>query len=98
MRPATKLEAGIWRLRETGLSYGDIAKRARVTVGAVAGILHRIRTGQIAPPVQANARPRGCRWVIGEPPNWAWCDAPVAGPGAWCQEHHAVVYRPFTPR
>jgi len=99
MRPATKLEAGIWKLREAGMSYAAIAKRAQVTVGAVAGTLYRIRLGQIAPPVQARAQPRGCRWVIGEPPKpgWKWCDAPVAGSGAWCQEHLAAVYKRSAP-
>ena len=97
MRSATKLEAGIWRLRETGLSYGDIAKRAQTTVGSVAGTLYRIRLGQITLPVAPAAPSQGCRWVVGEPPEpgWAWCDAPVAGSGAWCREHRAVVYRPF---
>jgi len=99
MRPATKLEAGIWRLRETGMSYAAIAKRARTTVGAVAGTLYRIRLGQITLPVAPAAQPRGCRWVIGEPPKpgWTWCDAPVAGSGAWCQEHLTGVYKRSAP-
>jgi len=99
MRSATKLEAGIWRLRETGMSYSAIAKRARTTVGAVAGTLYRIRLGQITLPVPAPARPRGCRWVIGEPPEpgWTWCDAPVAETSAWCREHLTVVYKRSTP-
>ena len=94
MRPATKLETGIWKLRQTGMPYTAIAKRARVTVGSVAGTLYRIRLGQIALPIP-RTQPRGCRWVIGEPPTpgWKWCDAPVAGPHAWCRKHLAVVYK-----
>jgi len=97
MRPATKLEAGIWKLRQTGLSYTAIAKRARITVGVVAGTLHRIRLGEIELP--ARPRAQGCRWVVGEPPapGWRWCDAPVAGEGAWCREHRAVVYKQSAP-
>jgi len=100
MRSATKLEAAVWRLREAGMSYSAIAKRARVTVGAVAGTLYRIRLGQIALPVVAvHTQPRGCRWVIGEPPKpgWKWCDAPVAGAHQWCSEHLAVVYKKLPP-
>ncbi len=35
--------ARVVRLRNRGLSYGEIAKRVRTTRGSVAGILHRVR-------------------------------------------------------
>ena len=91
MRSATELEAGIWRLREAGLTYDVIAERVQTTKGKVAGILRRFRVGYLTPPAQA----QGCRWVVGEPPRpgWTWCNAPVVGTRAWCPEHLAKVYR-----
>jgi hypothetical protein len=99
MKTATAFEASIWRLRENGLTYTEIASRVKCTKGVVAGAIHRIRHGAIALPVIASSRATGCRWVHGEPPKpgWDWCDAPVANGGAWCDEHRARVYRPFRP-
>jgi hypothetical protein len=90
MKTATELEAGIWRLRESGLTYSAIAERAHTTKGVVASILRRFRLGHIATPVH-----QGCRWVIGEPPKpgWAWCGAPVVKAHEWCPDHLAKVYR-----
>lgn len=93
MREATQQEIAVWRLRKTGLSYSEIAREVQCTKSMVAGALARIRYGQVTLPRG------GCRWVHGDPhrPGWAWCDAPVAGESAWCVEHRAKVYRPFTP-
>lgn len=95
MRPATRQEAGILRLRETGMTYGQIAERAKCSKGVVAGTLSRFRAGQLTMPVVARDK-GGCRWVHGDPRReWRWCGSPVAGEGAWCAEHRSVVYRPF---
>lgn len=95
MRAATELEIGIWRLRQAGLSYSEIAVRAGTTKGTVGGILKRIRDKQVALPA-ARVVTHGCRWVLGEPnrPGWSWCDAPAIAGSAWCAEHRQRVYAP----
>ena len=94
MRTADEREVGIWRLREAGMTYEQIAERAKLSKGQVAGLLHRIRYGEVTLPAPVNY-PSGCRWVHGDPrrSGWSWCDAPVIRGGEWCAEHRARVYR-----
>lgn len=93
MRLATKQEAGILRLRESGLTYGQIAARAKCSKGVVAAALYRFRLGRITLPVKVSPDRGGCRWVEGDPrKEWHWCGAPVPGGGVWCAEHRRRVY------
>jgi transposase len=95
MRQVTRLERGIIRLRETGLSYSQIAMRAKCSRGVVASALYRFRTGKLVLPNHGGRGKSGCRWVNGDPKRqWSWCGAPVTGDGAWCAEHRRVVYHP----
>ena len=95
MREATMFEVGLWRLRESGLTYGQIATKAKCSKGVVAGVLYRIGQGLLTVPIARPAeRSGGCRWVHGDPskPGWSWCDAPAMAGQAWCPEHRARVY------
>lgn len=87
-------EVGLWRLRESGLTYGEIAVRAKCSKGVVAGVLYRIGQGLLTLPIARTADRGGCRWVQGDPkrPGWSWCDAPAIPGQAWCSEHRARVY------
>ena len=94
MREATSFEVGLWRLRESGLTYDEIAARARCSKGIVAGVLYRISHGLLTLPAERKVDRGGCRWVEGDPsrPGWSWCDAPAMPGQAWCPEHRARVY------
>lgn len=95
MREATMFEVGLWRLRETGMTYRQIAMKAKCSKGVVAGTLYRIAHGLVTLPIARPAeRSGGCRWVEGDPrqPGWSWCGAPAMSGQAWCEAHHARVY------
>jgi hypothetical protein len=97
MREATLYEARIWKLRQNGLTYTQVAHEANCSKGRVASAIRNIRLGNWTLPAVRRAGRDGCRWIEGHPRQgeWSWCDAPVTGGGAWCAEHRArVYYRP----
>ena len=94
MREATSFEVGIWKMREAGASYNEIAAKAKCSKGVVSGILYRISHGLLTLPIARPAERAGCRWVNGDPRHggWTWCGAPAIDGTTWCEAHRARVY------
>ena len=45
-------------------------------------------------PLAETRPPATCQWIEGEPRERAFCGAPVKPGSSYCEEHHALCWRP----
>lgn len=84
--PPTPSSALILQLRDSGLTFGQIALRLGITRNRVAGVVWRAGKPKAIPRFQRNR----CQWLGGHPTRHETCDKPG---DPWCDEHRARVYQ-----